>query len=321
VSTEELDESYAVCRAIMRENASTFSLASRLLPPERRSATYALYGLFRTLDDLVDETDTGSLAREQALSELAGWRAWLEVPSSPPPSHPLLPAFLETVHRYTIPLRYFIELIDGLEGDIVSRRYADFGELALYCYRVAATVGLAMSRVLGVTSERARGHAVELGVAMQLTNILRDVREDAEHGRIYLPQDELAAVGWDDRRLRSGVVDEPLRSLIRRQIARARSYYDRGLAGLPYLSPDARFAILVAARVYAEILTEIERRDFDVLAGRAHVPWSRKVQIVATCYLSRRRIEGGRRFGARLHPGEPTGAELMVAAAGFVGGR
>jgi 15-cis-phytoene synthase len=315
-----LEQSYAACRTIMRENASTFSLASRLLPRDRRRATFALYGLFRTLDDLVDETDSGTLARDQALAELARWRAWLRSPETVPPEHPLVPAFRDTVERYAIPLRYFVELIDGLEGDVANRRYATFGELALYCYRVAATVGLAMCRVLGVIDERASSHAVELGVAMQLTNILRDVQEDLEHGRVYLPQDELAAAGWDEERLRGGRIDAAFRALIQRQATRARSYYDRGIAGLPYLTADARLAILVAARAYGAILTEIERRKYDVFAGRARVSWPRKFQILAVCYVTRRRYDRRPQPAIALAPGEPTGAELLLAASGLVGG-
>lgn len=318
MSVDRLDESYAACRTIMRENASTFSLASRLLPRERRRATFALYGLFRTLDDLVDETDAGTIARGQALADLSRWRAWLQAPETRPPDHALVPAFLDTVERYKIPLRYFVELIDGLEGDVANRRYADFGDLALYCYRVAATVGLAMCRVLGVTSDRASGHAVELGVAMQLTNILRDVQEDLQNGRVYLPQDELVAAGWDEDRLRHGRIDSQFRSLIRRQAARARSYYDRGVAGLPYLNPDARFAILVAARAYGAILGEIERRDYDVFAGRARVSWPAKLTILATCYVTRHRYERRPRPAISLAPGEPSGAELLLLASGLL---
>ena len=309
-----LEASHAACRAIMRAQASTFSLACRLLPPERRRATYALYGLFRTLDDLVDESDAGALGRAEALASLRRWRTWFDRPESEPPDHPVVPAFRETVDRFAIPLRYFVELTDGLEADVCNRRYADFHALALYCYRVAATVGLAMCRVLGVTSDQAAHHAVELGVAMQLTNILRDVREDAEHGRVYLPLDELAAAGWDEARLRAGPVDERFCALMRRQVTRARSYYDRGVAGLPYLSPDARFAILVAARAYGGILDVIERRRFDVFAGRARVALPGKLRIVAGCYLARGRpaLPAGALLG--LAPGEPTGAELLALA-------
>lgn len=305
------EESYRACERIMRANASTFSLAARLLPPARRRATVALYGLFRTLDDLVDEVAEGELARGEALAALQHWRAWLLDPvAAPPPEHPLIPAFCETVDRFQIPPRYFVELTDGLGDDIQNRRYADFGDLALYCYRVASTVGLAMCSVLGVASREAAGYAAELGVAMQLTNILRDVREDAEHGRVYLPQDELRAAGWDEDRLRAGAIDEPLRALMRRLVARARSYYERGMAGLPYLSPDARFAILVAARVYGAILGEIERRNYDVFAGRARVSTPRKLRLVAGCYRDRRRIMlGGDTSG--LAPDEPSGMELI----------
>ena len=309
-----LEASYAACRAVMRAQASTFSLACRLLPPERRRATYALYGLFRTLDDLVDESDAGALGRADALASLRRWRAWFDRPGTEPPDHPVIPAFRETVDRFAIPLRYFVELTDGLEADVSNRHYKDFPELALYCYRVAATVGLAMCRVLGVTSDQAAHHAVELGVAMQLTNILRDVREDAERGRVYLPLDELSDAGWDEARLREGPIDERFRALMRRQVARAHSYYDRGVAGLPYLSPDARFAILVAARAYGGILDVIERRRYDVFAGRARVPLARKLRIVAGCYLARGRPALPSRPLLGLAPGEPTGAELLAIA-------
>jgi 15-cis-phytoene synthase len=313
-STAQLDASYDACRRIMRFHASTFTLACRLLPPRRRHATWALYGLFRTLDNLVDDTAAGATDAATARAELHRWRAWLEDPTSEPPAHPLVPAFLDTVRRYAIPMRYFVELTEGLESDIENRRYADFAELALYCYRVASTVGLAMCSVLGCTSPAAAGAAAELGVAMQLTNILRDVREDVEQGRVYLPQDELAAAGWSEARLRRGGIDEPFRDLMRRQIARARVYYGRGVAGLPYLSPDARFAILVAARAYAQILREIERRDYDVFAGRVRASLTTKLRTVVTSYIELRRWAAPRGVLV-LRPGEPSGAELIARVA------
>jgi phytoene synthase len=311
---DELAASYAACRAIMGTHASTFSLACRLLPPERRRATYALYGVFRTLDDLVDESDAGALGRAEALASLRRWRAWFDRPESAPPDHPVIPAFRDTTARFGIPLRYFVELTDGLEADVANRRYADFPELALYCYRVAATVGLAMCSVLGVISDQAAHHAVELGVAMQLTNIIRDVREDALRGRVYLPLDELRAAGWDEAGLCGGSMDDRLRALVRRQVLRARSYYDRGVAGLPYLSADARFAILVAARAYGGILDVIERRNYDVFAGRARVPLSTKLAIVAGSYLARRQPAVPPLSHRRLAPGEPSGADLLALA-------
>lgn len=307
-SDGDLEVSYEACRRIMRDNASSFTLASRLLPAERRRATHALYGVFRTLDDLVDETGAGHLTPAEALDSLRRWRAWFCEPEGSPPDHPATPAFVDTIRQYGIPLRYFVELTDGLQCDIENRRYVDFGELAVYCYRVASTVGLAMCSVLGVVDRRAAGHAAELGVAMQLTNILRDVREDVEVGRVYLPQDELAAAGWDEARLRRGGVDDAFRALMRRQIARARGYYARGLAGLPYLNRDARLAILVAARVYGAILSRIERRDCDVFGGRARVPAAAKVWIVARCLAERGMAV---RFATPAAPDGPTGMELM----------
>lgn len=314
-SAAPLEASYAACTRIMRANASTFSLATRLLPAERRRATTALYGLFRTLDDLVDTVAAGARARAEALAELRRWRAWLADAGEPAPDHPVVPAFADTLRRWSIDRAYFVQLTYGLEDDLEDRRYATFTDLALYCYRVASTVGLAMCSVLGVSDDEACGYAAELGVAMQLTNILRDVREDAGNGRVYLPWEELRLAGWDEERLLRGGVDEPFRALMRRQVGRARSYYARGMAGLPYLSPDARFAILVAARAYGGILGEIERRDYDVFAGRARVSTARKLGVVVGSYLTRRRFGEASGAGATLPAGEPTGLDLIGAAA------
>lgn len=292
-TNHDLDASFTAARVIMHRHAHTFYFASRWLRPERRRATHALYALFRTLDDLVDNAAAGSVSPAQARSELDGWRAWLTDPERHPRTEPMLPAVQATFSRYAIPPRHFLELIDGLEMDLAGRRYDDFAALTLYCYRVASTVGLAMCHVLEARDPAALARAAELGVAMQLTNILRDVREDAGIGRVYLPQDMLRVAGWsDDRVVAASAADAPFRALIKTLIERARLYYARGLLGIPYLCPDARFAILVAARCYAGILDQIEALDHDVFAARAHVPTSGKLRIAAASAVRRRSVGG-----------------------------
>jgi 15-cis-phytoene synthase len=309
-----LDASYAAARSIMREHAHTFYFASVWLRPDRRRATHALYAFFRTLDDLVDETSTGALDPASARHELDRWRAWLHCPESQHRAEPHLPAVLDTLNRYAIPRRHFLDLIDGLEMDLCGTRYEDFGALALYCYRVASTVGLAMCHVLGASDPRAVGLAAELGVAMQITNILRDVREDYCMGRVYLPHDLLHSAGWNDARLERGVPDDAFRSLVRTLIAYARLYYRRGERGLPYLSADARLAILMASRCYAGILKQIERANYDVFRQRAHVSGTGKAAIALRTALWPRLPRGPL---PELPPGAPSGESLIRLAGGL----
>jgi phytoene synthase len=306
--SDGIDASFAAAREIMRRHAHTFYFAALWLRPERRRATFALYALFRTLDDLVDEVAAGDREREAARAELNHWRGWLTSPDTHHRTEAILPAVRATLTRHAIPVRHFLDLIDGLEMDLDGRRYDDFASLTTYCYRVASTVGLAMCHVLGAHDPAAQARAAELGVAMQLTNILRDVREDFGMGRVYLPRDMLAAAGWNDARLERGVVDDGFRDMMRDLVARARLYYARGVRGLPYLNPDARFAILVAARCYAGILSRIERSDYDVFATRAHVSGGAKLAIALRSTVQRRTGSGAL---AALPPGAPDGARLL----------
>lgn len=313
VMNRGLDASYAAARSIMREHAHTFYFASVWLRPDRRRATHALYAFFRTLDDLVDEASAGALDPVAARHELDRWRAWLLSPESQHRTEPHLPAVLDTLARYAIPPRHFLDLIDGLEMDLRGCRYEDAGSLALYCYRVASTVGLAMCHVLGASDPRAAGLAAELGVAMQITNILRDVREDYGMGRVYLPADLLAAAGWTDARLDRGVVDDAFRAVMRTLIGHARAYYRRGERGLPYLSADARLAILMASRCYAGILGRIERANYDVFRQRAHVSGAAKAAIALRTALWPR-LPRGRL--PELPPCLPTGDALIQMVRG-----
>ncbi|MBL8910849.1 MAG: phytoene/squalene synthase family protein, partial [Archangium sp.] len=190
--------------------------------------------------------------------------------------HPFLEieqhALLDTVKRFHIPRQPFLDLIDGMEMDLTKHRYANWAELDLYCYRVAGVVGLMMAPLLGTTDPRALIHAADLGRAMQLTNILRDVKEDLARGRIYLPQDELTAAGVTDEQLRAGVITPSLEKFIRQQIDRARSLYASAAKGVPWLRGFGSMRVVrLMGSIYGGILDVIERRQLDVFSARASV--------------------------------------------------
>lgn len=304
-----LDASFEEARLVMQAHAHTFYFAARLFRPERRRATAALYALFRTLDDLVDESAGGAITREEARTRLMEWRRWLVDPVQER-SEPFIPAVRQTLLHYDIPARYFLALTVGLEMDLDQRRYVTVHDLMGYCFRVASTVGLAMCHVLGARSQEAHAYAAELGAAMQLTNILRDVQEDLENGRVYLPESLLAAYGWNEERLCEGQIDADFTAMVCELAALARCYYQRGLAGLRFLPPDVRPALRVAAATYAAILDRIEAANCDVFSARAYVPGSRKALILARTLLVRRRPQPM----PQLPPDAPTGRDLLRLA-------
>jgi phytoene synthase len=200
-------------------------------------------------------------------------------------------ALRHAVHRFRIPELPFQELISGMEMDLTQQRYDTWEELHRYCYRVAGVVGLMMAPVLGCTDASALRCAEELGVAMQLTNILRDVREDWERGRLYLPRAELAAFGLTEADVARGVVDARWRDFMRFQVARARAYYARAAAGIPALGGfGAQRMVRLMGALYGDILRVVEERDFDVFSARAHVPGSRKVALALATLLSPARV-------------------------------
>jgi len=255
-------------------HGKTFHFAARFFPTTYRSAVVTLYAFFRTLDDLVDERGKNWQA-EEVHQELEMWREWFRKGSSGrAPREPLGSAVARLLQQHQVPTIFFEDFLDGLIWDLGPQEFADFRALHRYCYQVAGTVGLAMAHVLDVRSEQALATAKHLGIAMQLTNILRDVGGDLAIGRIYLPQDELARAGSSSEHLyqlfqaQEGP-DERFRELMSEQIKRARRYYAEGLHGTWLLARDCRLPILLAGRLYQRILTEIEHRDYDVLRGRA----------------------------------------------------
>jgi phytoene synthase len=246
------------------------------MPPQKRRAVRALYAFCRISDDLVDHPEPGATTAEQ----LAALEAWRRRAICTPPRADDLPvlAWADTMARYDIPARYAHQLIDGVAKDILKARYANFDELAEYSYGVASTVGLMSMYITGLDTpaegdvSTAIQYAVKLGVALQLTNILRDVGEDLDAGRVYLPQDELAAHGLREADLNGQLAaDARWQALMRFQIARNRRLYAEALPGVDLLNSDGRFAIAAAAELYQGILEDIEAHDYQVFTRRAHL--------------------------------------------------
>jgi phytoene synthase len=255
-------------------HGKTFHFASRFFPQKIRPAIVTLYAFFRTLDDLVDERASGWQA-EAVVRELDAWQEWFLLGcASAAPREPLGARLAAVLAQFDVPLALFQDFLCGQRSDLEPRVFADAQELLLYCYQAAGTVGLALAHVLGTRSEQALRAARHLGIAMQLTNILRDVGRDLAYGRIYLPQDELARFSSSSAHLsqlyqeKQGP-DERFRELMRYQIRRARLFYMQGLHGCWLLPRNCRVPILLAGRLYQRILQQIERCDYDVLRRRA----------------------------------------------------
>ncbi|MGH9720902.1 MAG: phytoene/squalene synthase family protein [Bryobacteraceae bacterium] len=270
-----LEDSFAHCRRIARSRAKNFYYAFLLLPAAERDAMCSIYAFMRYCDDLSDEPG----ATREALAE---WRAALDRTLAGDASgHLALPAFGATVERYKIPPEYFYEMIDGVTSDLEPRRIGTFDELYRYCYQVASVVGLTTVHVFGFDSPEALPLAEKCGVAFQLTNILRDVREDAGRGRIYLPGEDLAKFGVSPADLAHGGATTRFRELMRYEATRARDYY-RQAEPLPrMIRPPCRRALRALIGIYSSLLGKIERSNYDVLRGRISLSAPEKLWAVA----------------------------------------
>jgi len=267
-----LHEAIAACEAITAEYSRSFYLATSLLPGEKRLAMRVLYAFCRTADNLADENVEQPETRLRHLRE--GIRGERRVPDSL-----VLTAWADVQAGYQIPFRYAEQLLDGVGRDLVQRRYRTFKDLSIYCYGVASTVGLMSMHITGYSDQGAIPYAIKLGVALQLTNILRDVGEDWIAGRLYLPLDELATFSLNENDVAAARVDQRWRGFMRFQIARARRLYAEAMPGIALLHPDGRFAVAAAAILYKGILDDIEAHDFDVFNRRAFV--SRGLKLAA----------------------------------------
>ncbi len=268
-----LRQAYAHCAAITAEHSRSFHLASGLLPADKRRAARALYAFCRTSDDLVDCPGGDVEAR------LSQWRQRVAL-AEPPADDWVALAWADTCSRYHIPHRYAEQLIDGVARDLEQTRYDTFDELAGYAYGVASTVGLMSMHIIGFASPAAIPYAIKLGVALQVTNILRDVGQDWQMGRVYLPQRELAAFELSEADIAAGQVDARWRAFMQFQIERNRRLYVEAGPGIALLNRDGRFAIAAAAGLYRAILDDIEQHDYDVFHYRAHVSGWEKLRLL-----------------------------------------
>jgi 15-cis-phytoene synthase len=272
-----LDESFTYCRRLARRTAGNFYYAFRTLPTAGLRDTCALYAFTRIADDLGDDETRPLAERRQRLD---AWRAALHAAVAGDTSaHPCLPALADVIDRHAIPPRYVDDVLTGIASDLDFTPFETFEELAGYCYHVAGAVGVSCIHVWGMQHERAIDAAVDCGLAFQLTNVLRDLGEDARTGRVYLPAEDLRRFDYTPDDLANGVRDERFRALMQFETARAREFYARGERLFDDVRPEARPILSAMIRIYRGLLDEIERRDFDVFRRRVRLSRARKLWI------------------------------------------
>jgi len=280
-------DAQAYCTELTKKSGSNFYYSFLFLPGARRDAMYTVYAFCKAVDSAVDEPPAGSDPKE----ELRRWRAELDACYGGEPTWPIMISLAHHVKQLHIPKAYFEELIKGVEMDITTTRYATFDELSVYCYRVASVVGLICLHIFGPTSPHAQDYAVDLGMAFQITNILRDIGTDAEQGRIYLPQDDLAKFRYAEADLLARKDQPQLHELITFEAARARDYYVRAQAALDCLPAADRRALSVAEimrAVYSRILQRIDSPGHQVFGPRARLSTSHRLALAAGVWLRSR---------------------------------
>lgn len=277
-----LDASYRYCESVARRRARNFYYSFLALPAPKRRAMCALYAFMRECDDLSD----GDRASPEGLRQ---WRAHLDAAlQGQVPPHPVWPAFADTVSRYRIPADCLYGMIEGVSSDLEPRSFETFDQLYRYCYLVASVVGIATIHVFGFSDPRAPGLAERCGIAFQLTNILRDVREDALNGRIYLPREDMARFSVTAEMLRAPAATDELRRLLAFEAARARAYYEEAQPLIGMVSPDSRHALWALIEIYRRLLSRIEQRGYEVLSQRVRLSALEKTSIALRAVLRRR---------------------------------
>ncbi len=280
-----LEESYALCGRIARRTGKNFYYSFLVMPRQKRAAMCAIYAFMRRSDDIADSVANPAVA----LDGLRRWREQVDAAlTNGDGSEPILPALADTVRRYRIPHRHFHELLDGTEMDQTTTRYATFDELYKYCYRVASAVGLVVLPVFGYKDEAALAPAEACGIAFQLTNILRDVKEDAAMGRIYLPQEDLKRFGVSEDDLLDARETPAFLELMRFEAARAREFYVKARPLVDMIDADSRGALAVMIAIYGGILNKIEDNNFPVLRERIRLSTAEKLWIVGKNWLGYR---------------------------------
>ena len=275
-----IEQSYDYCRGVARSRAKNFYYSFLLLSAQQRKAMCAIYAFMRYCDDLSDEPGANHAAIER-------WRVQTEEALDGRfGDHPVWPAFYHTVRRFGIPRQYFRDMICGVSSDLEPRRIETFDELYRYCYQVASVVGLTTIHIFGFDTPSALPLAEKCGVAFQLTNILRDIREDAARDRIYLPAEDLRRFDVTEEELRAGQKSERFLRLMQFEAARARAYYDESRPLLDLIHPRSRPSLLALISIYSRLLERIERSNYDVLARRLRLSPLEKSWILVRALVS-----------------------------------
>ena len=269
------------CRDKAAASASSFTISFHFLPAEKKRAMTALYAFCREVDDVVDETHDPQVAT----AKLAWWRQEIASIYGGTPQHPVAQALADVIRTIPLDQELLQEIIDGMEMDLTHARYADFKSLQLYCYRVASVVGLLSAEIFGMQERGTRKYAHDLGMAFQLTNIIRDVGEDARRGRIYLPMDELQRFNVPAADILASRPTPAFAALMQFQIERARGFYDQALAALPQADRKAQKPGLIMAAIYRSLLEEIAPEPGLVLTHRISIPPGRKAWLAAKAWL------------------------------------
>ncbi len=281
-----LKQSQAYCRKLAKRAAKNFYVSFLTLSGDKFRAMCALYAFMRICDDIGDDTSMPQDARRAALQE---WRGdVIDALDGAAPRHPALPALQDLVTRFEIPREYLLAAIDGVQMDLGEVNMRTFAELSRYCYHVAGVVGLCCIHIWGFHDERAKEAAIDCGMALQLTNILRDIKEDARMGRIYLPEEDRTRFGYALDDILAECRDDRFQELMRFEVARAREYYNRGRRLDAFLDPAGRPILDAMLRIYGGLLDEIEHRGYDVYGSRIRLSAPRKLAIAGTAVLRSR---------------------------------
>jgi phytoene synthase len=269
------------CKQKTAESGSSFTVSFFFLPKNKREAMTVLYAFCREVDDVVDECTDYQVAQ----AKLNWWKSEIHQLYAKQPQHPVTKALMLYVEQFNLAKEHFLEIIDGMEMDLKFNRYEDFKQLQLYCYRVASVVGLLSAQIFGFEDRKTLKYAHDLGMAFQLTNIIRDVGEDARRGRIYLPLDELAKAKVSEDDILQGRESNAVKDLIAFQIERAESFYDKALLALPIKDAKQQRAGLMMAAIYRTLLREISLEPEKVLNSKTSIPPFRKVMLALKAYF------------------------------------
>ena len=280
----DLEQAYQHCQRVAKKHASNFYYAFRTLPAHKRRAIYSAYAYCRLCDDIADG-DMPIEAKRKELNRVRQHLADALSPARPPAHSPEFLALGDAARRFDIPVSYFEEVIDGVESDLTKTRFAEFSELRTYCYKVASVVGLICIEIFGYREPKAREYAVDMGIALQLTNIMRDLKEDAERDRIYIPKEDLDRFGYSEDDLMRGVVSDEFRSLMKFQADRARSYYENSRPLFDLIEPESRACLRLLHTAYGAVLDRIEAYEFDVFSQRVGLSVREKLTMTARLWL------------------------------------